>query len=113
MYSSQFRTVVQAAHPFYILPDGSFVTGVAQQRRRVIGDDEGDTLVLVQLSPQSRQRRLCLQQGVSGVAVLADGVIEAGGHEAVVAPGALAAGTYVVRMQAGAFSATTRLTVVR
>src|SRR5690606_23019616 len=47
------------------------------------------------------------------VAVLVDGEVEAGRHEASLDAATLAPGVYLVRLSAGAFTATRRVTVVR
>jgi hypothetical protein len=63
-FLSQFGPVVQFPHPFHVFPRISLVVGISQQSRRVIGYDQWNAVVLMQLSTQLRQGGLGLQQGV-------------------------------------------------
>ncbi|HYG68334.1 MAG TPA: T9SS type A sorting domain-containing protein, partial [Anaeromyxobacteraceae bacterium] len=64
--------------------------------------------------PEAGHVRLAVYDAIGReVAVLVDGSVEAGVHEAALDGGALPAGVYVVRMTAGGRALTQRVTVIR
>src|SRR5690606_13545145 len=58
--------VVAGAEELHVVPRRALPLRVAQERGRVVGDDEGDAVEVVELAPEARQRGGPPEEAVAG-----------------------------------------------